>query len=99
MDPDPVIPDHALRQGAGVLVTVLAVMLVLTNLSVHIVKTTQTLDNQNDFDLFILEKYSYCTCSNTACAEVLMHMEYRLCAVEALGVLTHGAIYLCSDQT
>ena len=40
--PDPVIPDHPLCQGAGVLVTVPAVMLVLTYLSVHIVKTTQT---------------------------------------------------------
>ena len=42
MDPDPVISDHTLCQGAGVLVTVTAVMLVLTYLSVHIVKTTQT---------------------------------------------------------
>ena len=46
MGPHPVIPDHTLGQGAGVLVTVLAVMLVLTNLNVHIVKSTQTCDEQ-----------------------------------------------------
>ena len=40
--PHPVIPDHTLRQGAGVLVTVLAVMLTMTYLSVHRVTSTKT---------------------------------------------------------
>ena len=52
MVPHSVIPDHALRQGAGVLVAVLAIMLVLTNLNIHIVKSTQTCDEETIMELF-----------------------------------------------
>ena len=52
MGPHPVIPDHTLGQGAGVLVAVLAIMLVLTNLNIHIVKSTQTCDEQTIMELF-----------------------------------------------
>merc|ERR1719282_1890800 len=42
MGPDPIIPNHTLGQRAWILVTVLSVMLILTYLSIHKVKSTQT---------------------------------------------------------
>ena len=51
MGPHPVIPDHALGQGAGVLVAVPAVMLALTYLSVHTVAATKACQKETVYKI------------------------------------------------